>query len=74
MVKCSLEAIIEETRKDSFVAGYHATDAECLGLILAQHFGWGGLEILRTCYAALEDSNFHTENKTIQKLIEKVRS
>ena len=67
-----LQALIEETRKDSFVEGYHASDAECLGLILASHFTWNGLEILRTTFAALEDSNFHTENETIQAMIEKI--
>ncbi len=68
-----LQVLIEEVRSESFVEGYHATDAECLGLILAWHFNWGGLEILRTAYAALEDSNWHTENETIQALIDKAQ-
>lgn len=42
----------------------------CLGFALSRFFGFDGTSILRTCYAALEDGNFHKDNEVIQMLIE----
>jgi hypothetical protein len=68
-----IRTILEAIRKESFTPDYQAaaTDEELLGLLLSRHFKWDGLAILRTAYAALEDSNFHTDNEVIQGLIDK---
>ena len=50
------------------------SDAEILGQLLSVYFEWDGLEILKTTYAALEDSNFHTENVEIDKMIKKIEN
>jgi hypothetical protein len=50
------------------------TDEQLAGIMLAQYFSWNGLSILKVCFEALEDSNFHTENKTIQLLINKLKN
>jgi len=71
-IRNCLEKLIEEVRTTSFVSGYQATDAECLGLVLARYFTWDGLQVLKTAYAALEDSNYHKENEQIAKLIKQV--
>jgi hypothetical protein len=44
-----------------------------IGLALARWSSWDGLEILKVCYAALEDSNFHSENEKIQELIDSIK-
>ncbi len=65
----SLQTLIESIRKNTFIEGYHATDAECLGIALARYFRGNGLQILKTTYSALEDVNFHTENLKIAEMI-----
>lgn len=41
-------------------------DSAAAGIMVAQYLGLNGGEILRACYAALEDANFHEENKVLQ--------
>jgi hypothetical protein len=65
-----LTPLLNDIKKTNFVEGYTATDEEAMGLLMAKYFIWDGLSILESCYSGLEDSNFHTENKTIQKLID----
>jgi hypothetical protein len=71
-MKTTLRDLIREQIKSSFVEEYQAkaTEAQGLGLLIAHHFEWDGLAILETCYAALEDANFHTVNETIEGLID----
>ena len=66
-----LQQVIEIIRRTHFIPEYQeqATDAECLGIALAHYFGWAGMDILETCYAGLEDSNFHTINEVIDLLL-----
>jgi hypothetical protein len=68
----TIEQEIKKIRKTAFNVDYRPTEAQILGLWLARHFNWDGLEILKTYYEALEDSNFHEENKTIDQLIKKM--
>ena len=68
-----IKEIIEERKKTAFVKGYEASDAEALGLIIASYFHYDGRAILEVTYSALEDSNFHSENETIQELIESLK-
>ena len=71
-----LKAVIGQQIKLSFVKEYQATatEEEGLGLLIAKYFKWDGLAILKTMYATLEDANFHTENKEVQKMIERVEA
>jgi len=45
-----------------------------LGIALAKWSTWDGLEILKVCYAALEDANFHSEAEKIQEMINNIES
>lgn len=69
-----LKALIQAKIKTAFIPEYQskATDAQALGLILASYFEFDGLELLKVAYFALEDANFHEENKTIQTMIDKL--
>lgn len=73
-MKDQLKALIKEQIRKSFVPEYQAsaTDDQALGLMLCQYFEYDGLAILKATYAALEDANFHTENRTIEKMIQKL--
>lgn len=66
-----VRAALDMIKKTHYVAGYQATDAEAFGILMAKWFRWDGVQILEATYAGLEDSNFHTENKTIAEMIEK---
>jgi len=71
-----LKMLIKNQINKSFVELYRdqATDEQGLGLLISKYFKWDGLAILKTLYTALEDANFHTENKEIEKLIKRVES
>jgi len=71
-----LKVLIKDQINRAFVESYRtrATEEEGLGILIAKYFKWDGLAILKTLYAALEDANFHTENKEIEKLIKRVES
>lgn len=64
--------------RECFTAEYaNTTDIETrkvegLGIALSQWAEWDGLKLLKVLYAALEDSNFHTENESIQAMIDKL--
>lgn len=66
-----LKPLIDRIRKETFIDGSKATDADCLGILLAKYFQWDGFEILKTASAGLEDANFHSENAIIQAMISK---
>jgi hypothetical protein len=70
MDKQKVKDILNAIKKESFVAGYEATDFEAMGLLVSKYFEWDGLEILESTYCALEDANFHRENIKIQEMIE----
>lgn len=64
--------LILKQKEISFIEPLDVTDEEAAGLLLSHVFEWNGLAILKACYAALEDANFHTENEVIQQLIDKI--
>lgn len=68
-----LKTLIEETKKTAFIPEYQATatDSQTLGILISQFFEWDGIEIMKAFSSALEDSNFHTENKLVLKMIER---
>ena len=58
----TLKQLIQDKKDTAFVDGYKASDAEALGLLIAQHFEWDGEQIFQTMFCAMEDSNFHEFN------------
>ena len=58
----TLKQLIQDKKNTAFVDGYNASDAEALGLLIAQYFEHDGEQIFRTMYAAMEDANFHDFN------------
>lgn len=64
-----LKNILENIKKTHWVPGYKATDEQAMGVLMAFYFNWNGQAILRATYEGLEDSNYHTVNKTILKLL-----
>lgn len=68
-----LQQVAELQLKQSFVEGYpetHDTLLDALGIAIARYCNWTGLDILKIMYAALEDSNYHRINETVQKWID----
>jgi hypothetical protein len=70
MNKQAIKEILEKIKQESFVSGYKATDEEAMGLLVSKYFEWDGLNILKVTYNALEDANFHTDNKKIREMID----
>lgn len=66
-----LKDLIEATKKVSYVKEYQnqATDAEALGVMISKYFHWSGVDVMKTFYSALEDSNFHTEAREVKKML-----
>ena len=48
-------------------------EEQVLGLLIAGHFQWNGLAILRTAALALEDANFHQECELVHRMIENIK-
>jgi len=67
-----LNQLAKARAKEAFVKEYTPEHCESLGLVLSSHFEWDGLCILKTLSAALEDSNFHSENEVITDMITKI--
>lgn len=67
MIDLILPELIEQTRKERFDPKYwhQVSDAEVLGVILANHFKWNGKACFDTLTYALEDSNFHRVNRAL---------
>ena len=68
-----IRALVEATKRDSFTAGYKATDAEAFGLLMARYFEWDS-RILAAAAYALEDANFHTECGQIREMHKAIES
>jgi hypothetical protein len=67
-----LSPILREIRDTTFTEGYapHASQAECVGLLISKFFQWDGLQILRAAMFALEDANHHSESAKIAEMID----
>ena len=57
-----VRSLLHDIKRDSFTAGYTASDEEAMGLLVSKFFEWDGVAIARTAEYALEDANFHTES------------
>ena len=71
-ISAQLKVLIQKQKETSFIKPEEATDEDAFGLMISHYFHWSGLPALKVCYAALEDSNFHGENETIQAMIDKL--
>lgn len=67
-----IKEILDEIRSQNFVSTHEATDAECMGLLVAHYFEWDGIAILKTAVEALTDANFHSESAVVGKLLKSV--
>ena len=70
--KRALLPVIAKIKSVVFTKEYQAkaTDAECLGILIAKFFEWDGTEILRAASAGLTDANYHEESAAVDKLLE----
>jgi hypothetical protein len=66
----TLEALIEQKKRQAFGPGHDATDEQALGILIAHHFKWSGDAILRTAASALNDANFNEEAETLAAMAE----
>lgn len=71
-----LKSAIEIMSTVPFVEDYVRDDnkkereIDGLGILIAGHTQWDGIEIMRIFYAALEDANFHKEAEKVQQWID----
>lgn len=66
-----IQALVDQTKRESFTNGYEASDAEAFGLIMARYFEHDS-RILLASARALEDANFHAiagEVEAMHKMI-----
>ncbi|HEX3147897.1 MAG TPA: hypothetical protein VHR66_07420 [Gemmataceae bacterium] len=59
--------------RDFYSSDHAATETDVLGVMIAVHFGWNGLAVLKTAAAALEDANFHDESAQVQQMLRRLR-
>ena len=69
-VQNTMVPILNKIKKDCFVDGYKASDAEAFGLLLSKYFKWDGDYIVEASFHALEDANFHELHKRFKKTYE----
>ena len=67
-LKEELRRLIEAQKQESFTDPSKASDAEALGILLANFWEWAGEPIFETAEAALEDANFHTESAALAQM------
>ena len=70
MFKDRLQAEIAYRRSRSFVEGAEVSDAEVLGLIIAEFLDWDGDDILQAAASALEDANAHDACAQVREIRE----
>lgn len=68
-----LTKIAEQEIKGSILPEYQSkmSEEEGLGMAISKHYQWEPARILRLVYSMFEDANMHTENKTVEKWMEK---
>ena len=66
----ALRPILDRVIKSVYLPDYRAkvTDAEALGVLIAKFFKWDGNDILAAAYSALEDANYHADNRIIERM------
>jgi hypothetical protein len=66
-IRSTLKPLLGKVASKCFVADYKATEQECLGLVVSKYLEWDS-RIVRTCYEALEDANFHDLSAAFSEL------
>ncbi|KPK66567.1 MAG: hypothetical protein AMS21_02075 [Gemmatimonas sp. SG8_38_2] len=69
-----LQALIDASKVESFTDPSKASDTEMLGILVARHCEWTGIEILKVAVEALQDANFHTMACAIEEGIESIEN
>lgn len=68
-IRESIDPILQRVMREHFVASYHPSKAEAMGVLSAKYFSWDGDEVLKSCAYGLEDANFHREAGIVADLI-----
>lgn len=65
-----LRPILDQVKNSVYLPDYRAgvKDAEALGVLVSKFFKWDGADILAVAYSALEDANYHSDNKIIERM------
>lgn len=64
-----LKELIEDAKKEIYVLPYKPTDAEALGVMVAQFHRWDPNPIIESIQNALEDANLHSLNAQFTDLV-----
>ena len=70
---CPLGKAIKRAFLECYADDRGAAEEHILGVMIAVHFGWNGLDILKTASAALEDANFHDECELVEQMIKNIK-
>ena len=70
---CPLGTAIRNTTRERYPDVRTVSAEEVLGAMIATHFEWNGLSILKTASAALEQANFHDECALVEQMIRNVQ-
>lgn len=65
----AVQPLLDGIKASYFNNDYQATNEEAMGILLAQYFDWDGIAVLTAAGYGLEDSNFHTLNAKVDRLI-----
>jgi hypothetical protein len=65
----AVQTLIGQCKPKIYRSPEEVSDAEALGVIVAQWAEWDGNKIIEAFLAALEDANFHTEREQIEELL-----
>jgi hypothetical protein len=71
MKPCPFHELLREERAACW--GDDASEEHILGVMLACHFGWNGVKVLKTAAEALEDANFHGECELVHRMITNIK-
>jgi hypothetical protein len=64
-MNATLQLLIDATKEETYTDPSTVSDADALGVLIAQHFEWGCEDILECLQAACEDANMHSLNRLI---------
>jgi hypothetical protein len=73
LIQARLQRVIWKALDEIREEGSEMTEEELLGLMLATHFRWDGVKVLKTAAAALEDANYHGECEQVRKMITNIK-
>lgn len=71
--RCPLGDAIKRAIQECYSEKNSVSEEQVLGVMIAVHFGWDGLAILKTAALALEDANFHDECEQVMQMLRRLR-